>query len=219
MENPFDRPPINVTARHVGDRVRRWRKDYLAAVSPTKADLIPALRRDLDRLGLDDSRIAFIAIEQLGAFLKDAQKQKQQFSVTIVDEAQDCRFPEVRKFLDRIPTSRQLFFSATPFHNIDGFCYFSSKLTGKPIHQVKTEITSANDLQLAVTDQLKQIISAGGMIHREFPFYGNLAPAELLSFSAESRSAEIQLIDGYARLMDNCNFPRQRKLKEDLTIE
>jgi Rad3-related DNA helicase len=192
MENPFDRPPINVTTRHVGDRVRRWRKDYLAAVSPTKAekgllleslrtaedptirdgvnlalsrlvdpeapkdalgksaflvhdgtgtgksfqailaakaiaietgepallttraDLIPALRRDLDRLGLDDSRIAFIAIEQLGAFLKDAQKQKQQFSVTIVDEAQDCRFPEVRKFLDRIPSSRQLFLA--PLH-------------------------------------------------------------------------------------------------------
>ena len=51
MENPFDRPPINVTARHVGDRVRRWRKDYLAAVSPTKAEkglLLESLRTGED---------------------------------------------------------------------------------------------------------------------------------------------------------------------------
>ena len=80
------------------------------ALVTTRADLIPALRRDLDRLGLDDSQIAFVAIEQLGAFLKDAQKQKQQFSVAIVDEAQDCRIPEVRKFLDRIPTEQAAFF-------------------------------------------------------------------------------------------------------------
>src|ERR1700722_12381689 len=132
------------------------------ALVTTRADLLPALRRDLDRLGLDDSQIAFVAIEQLGAFLKDAQKQKKQFSAVIVDEAQDCRIPEVRKFLERIPTSRQLFFSATPFHNIDEFCYFSSKLTGKPIHQVKSELTAAKDLPLAVSDQLKQITSSGG---------------------------------------------------------
>ncbi|MBV8142506.1 MAG: DEAD/DEAH box helicase family protein, partial [Verrucomicrobia bacterium] len=218
MENPFNRPPIDVSARQVDGRVPCWRKDYLAAVSATKdekgrlleslrtgedptirdgvnlalsrlldpeaprdpmgktaflvhdgtgtgksfqailaakaiaaetgepaflttrADLIPALRRDLDRLGLDDSGITFVAIEQLGPFLKDVQKQQRQFSVAIVDEAQDCRIPEVRKLLDRIPASRQLFFSATPFNNIDEFCYFSSKLTGKPIHQIKTEI-------------------------------------------------------------------------------
>jgi hypothetical protein len=189
------------------------------ALVTTRADLIPALKRDLDRLGLDDSQIAFVAIEQLGAFLKDAQKQKQQFSIAIVDEAQDCRIPEVRKFLDRIPASRQLFFSATPFRNIDEFCYFSSKLTGKPIHQVKNEINSAKDLHLAVADQLKQIISAGGMIHREFPFYGNVPPAELLPLSAESRIGETQVMNGYARLTENRDFRQQRKLKEDLALE
>ncbi len=297
MENPFDRPPINVSANLVDGRVPSWRKDYLAmvpamtdekgrlldslrtgedptirdgvnlalsrlldseapkdslgktsflvhdgtgtgksyqailaakaialetgepALVTTRGDLIPALRRDLDRLGLDDSKVTFVAIEQLGAFLKDAQKEKQQFSVTIVDEAQDCRIPEVRKFLDRIPASRQLFFSATPFHNIDEFCYFSSKLTGKPIHQVKSEIHSAKDLHLAVADQLKQITSAGGMVQREFPFYGNVPPAGLLALSAESRAAETRLMGGYARLMENRDFPYQRKLKEDLAIE
>src|SRR5277367_2168847 len=220
MENPFDRPPINISAVLTDGRVPKWRKDYLASISATteekgrlleslrtgedptirdgvnlalsrlldpdapkdafgkvtflihdgtgtgksfqailaakalaaetgepalittRADLIPALRRDLDRLGLDDSQIAFAPIEQLGAFLKDAQKQKQQFSVAIVDEAQDCRIPEVRRFLDRIPARGLLFFSATPFHNIDEFCYFSSKLTGQPIHQIKNQINS-----------------------------------------------------------------------------
>src|SRR5271166_6240580 len=215
MENPFERPPINVSAALTGGQIPNWKKDYLAAVTAaphenqrllnslrtgedptirdgvnlalsrlfdpeapkdlhgrtaflvhdgtgtgksfqailaakalaaetgepalitTRADLIPALRRDLDRLGLEDSQIAFVPIEQLGAFLKDAQKQKMQFSATIVDEAQDCRIPEVRKILERIPGSRQLFFSATPFHNLDEFCYFSSKLTGKSTHQVK----------------------------------------------------------------------------------
>jgi hypothetical protein len=297
MENPFDRPPTNVSATLVEGRIPNWKRDYLATVSATtddkgrlleslrtgedptirdgvnlalsrlmdpeapkdslgktaflvhdgtgtgksfqailaakalagetgnpaivttRADLLPALRRDLDRLGLDDSQINFVAIEQLGAFLKNAQKEKQQFSVTIVDEAQDCRIPEVRKFLDRIPASRQLFFSATPFHNLDEFCYFSSKLAGKPIHQVKTEIHSANDLHLAVADQLRQITSAGGMVHREFPFYGNVAPAELLPLSAESRSAEMQLMNGYARLVENRGFPQQRKLKDDLAVE
>jgi hypothetical protein len=189
------------------------------ALVTTRADLIPALRRDLDRLGLDDSQIAFVAIEQLGAFLKDAQKQKQQFSVAIVDEAQDCRIPEVRRFLDRIPARGLLFFSATPFHNIDEFCYFSSKLTGQPIHQLKNQINSAKDLHLAVAGQLKQITLAGGMIHREFPFYGNVPPAEVLPLTAESRAAETQVIDGYARLVGNRHFLQQRKLKEDLTIE
>jgi hypothetical protein len=295
MENPFDRPPINVSANLVDGRVPNWRKDYLAivpattdekgrlldslrtgedptirdgvnlalsrlfdseapkdslgktsflvhdgtgtgksfqailaakaialetgepALVTTRGDLIPALRRDLDRLGLDDSKISFVAIEQLGAFLKDAPKR--QFSVTIVDEAQDCRIPEVRRFLDRIPTRRQLFFSATPFHNTDEFCYFSSKLTGKPIHQVKKEIHSAKDLHLAVAEQLKHITSAGGMVQREFPFYGKVPPAELLALSAESRAAETQLMDGYARLMENRDLPYQRKLKEDLAVE
>jgi hypothetical protein len=189
------------------------------ALITTRADLIPALRRDLDRLGLDDSQISFVAIEQLGVFLKDAQKQKQQFSVAIVDEAQDCRIPEVRKFLDRVPSRRQLFFSATPFHNIEEFCYFSSKLTGKPLHQIKNDLHAAKDLHLAVADQLKQIVSAGGMVHREFPFYGNVPPAELLRVSAESRITERQLIDGYARLMQNSDLPHQRKLKEDLVNE
>jgi hypothetical protein len=189
------------------------------ALITTRADLLPALRRDLDRLGLDESQIAFVPIEQLGAFLKDAPKQKQQFSVAIVDEAQDCRIPEVRKFLDRIPARRQLFFSATPFHNIDEFCYFSSKLTGKPVHQIKNQLNSAQDLHLAVADQLKQIISAGGMVHREFPFFGNVPPAELLPLSAASRDAETQLIDGYARLVENRDLPQQRKLKEDLVTE
>jgi hypothetical protein len=139
--------------------------------------------------------------------------------VAIIDEAQDCRIPEVRKFLDRIPASRQLFFSATPFNNITEFCYFSSKLTGKPVHQIKNELSSAPDLHLAVADQLKQITSAGGMVHREFPFYGTVKPAELLSFSAESRAAETRLMEGYARLFENGDFPRQRKLKEDLAGE
>jgi hypothetical protein len=297
MESPFDRPPINVSAALLGDRVPSWRKDYLANVSATtddkgrlleslrtgedptirdgvnlaltrlldpdapkdsrgraaflvhdgtgtgksfqailaakaialetgepalvttRADLIPALRRDLDRLGLDDSGIAFVAIEQLGAFLKDAQKERQQFSVTVVDEAQDCRIAEVRKFLDRTPSSRHLFLSATPFHNIDEFCYFSSKLTGQPIHQAKNEIYSAKDLPLAVADQLKRITSAGGMVHREFPFYGTVPPAEVLPLSAESRATETQLTDGYARLLKNADFTRQRKLKEDLSTE
>jgi hypothetical protein len=189
------------------------------AVVTTRADLIPALQRDLDRLGLEDSGIAFVAIEQLGAFLKNAHKQKQQFSAAIVDEAQDCRIPEVRKFLDRIPAGRQLFFSATPFHNIDEFCYFASKLTGKPFQNVKTEISSAKDLHFAVADQLKEITAKGGMIHREFPFYGNVPPAELLSLGVQSQAAETQLIDGYGRLAENRGLPQQRKLKEDLTIE
>jgi hypothetical protein len=297
MENPFDRPAINVSAVLTDGRVPKWSKDYLASISATteekgrlleslrtgedptirdgvnlalsrlldpdapkdafgkvtflvhdgtgtgksfqailaakalaaetgepalittRADLIPALRRDLDRLGLDDSQIAFVPIEQLGAFLKDAQKQKRQFSATIVDEAQDCRIPEVRKILERIPAGRQLFFSATPFHNLDEFCYFSSKLTGKSSRQVKNEIAAAKDLHLAVSDQLRQITSTGGMLHREFPFYGNVLPAELLPLSPESRAAETQLIDGYARLVASRDFPSQRKLREDLATE
>jgi hypothetical protein len=190
-----------------------------SAIVTTRADLIPALTRDLDRLGLDDSRIAFVPIEQLGAFVKNAQKQKQRFSVAIVDEAQDCRIPEVRKFLDRIPADRLLFFSATPFHNVDEFCYFSTKLTGKPIHQVKNELHSAENLHLAVADQLKQITAAGGMVHREFPFYGDVPPAELLPLSGESRATENLLMDGYARLLAKRHSPGHRQLQEDLTIE
>ncbi len=189
------------------------------ALVTTRADLIPALRRDLDRLGLDDSRIAFVPIERLGAFLREAQKQKQRFSVAIVDEAQDCRVPEVRKFLERVPASKQLFFSATPFHNIDEYCYFSSKLTGRPNRVIKNEINSAEDFNLAVAGQLKQITATGGMIHREFPFYGTVAPAELLPLSTESHATEIQLVLGYARLLENRNLPQRQKLKEDLTVE
>ncbi len=189
------------------------------ALVTTRADLLPALQRDLDRLGLDDSQIAFVAIEQLGPFLKNALKEKQRFSVAIVDEAQDCRLPEIRKFLDRVPTGRLLFFSATPFHNINDFCYFSSKLTGQTAHQVKTAIHSSRDPHLAVTHQLKQITSAGGMVHREFPFYGTVPEAEFLPFSAGSRSTERQLIDGYLRLLENRDLPQQRQLKEDLITE
>ena len=87
----------------------------------TRADLLPALRRDLDRLGLDESQIAFVAIERLGAFLKEATKQKQPYAVAIVDEAQDCRIPEVRKFLDRIPASRQLFLAPPHFITLKSF--------------------------------------------------------------------------------------------------
>jgi hypothetical protein len=297
MDNPFDRPPINVSQILVEGGAPNWKKDYLAtipstredkgrlleslctgedstirdgvnmalsrlldpeapkdplgktaflvhdgtgtgksfqailaakaialetgepALITTRADLIPALRRDLDRLGLDDSQIVFVAIEQLGKLLKDGKQQKQQFSVAIVDEAQDCHIPEVRRSLDRIRAGRQLFFSATPFHNLNEFCYFYSKLSGKPIYEIKTEINSSEDLHLAVADRLKQVTAAGGMVHREFPFYGNLPAAELLPVSAEFRTAEMRLIDGYARLMENRSPCQQRKLQEDLTVE
>ena len=84
------------------------------------------------------------------------------------------------KFWNEFRPVRQLFFSATPFHNLDEFCYFSSKLTGKSVHQVKSEITATKDLHPAVSDLLRQITSSGGMVHREFPFYGKVLAPELL---------------------------------------
>jgi hypothetical protein len=297
MENPFERPPVNVSAALVDGVIPPWKKDYFAAVSAapnqnelllnslrtgddptirdgvnlalsrlfdpeapkdpqnrtaflvhdgtgtgksfqailaakaialetgepalvaTRADLIPPLRRDLDRLGLDDAGIIFVATEQLGAFAKDAQKERRTFSVAIMDEAQDCRYPVVRNSLDRIPGPRQLFFSATPFHNISEFCYLFSKLTGEPIHQVKNEINAATELHTAVTDRLKRITATGGMIHREFPFYGNVYPGRLLPVTAETHTAETQLVAGYGRLIQSRDLPQQRKLKEDLAVE
>ena len=144
---------------------------------------------------------------------------KRTFSVAIIDEAQDCRFPEVRSFLDSVPARRQLFFSAAPFQNIPEFCYFAAKLTGKQIHQVKGEINSATDLHAEVTDQLKQITAAGGMVHREFPLFGNVHPAELLPVSAETHAAETQLVEGYGRLIERRDLRQHRKLKEDLAVE
>jgi hypothetical protein len=297
MENPFERPPLSVSAALVDGLIPPWKKDYLAAVTgtanehdrllnslrtgedptirdgvnlalsrlfdpeapkdpqnrtaflvhdgtgtgksfqailaakaialetgepalvTTRADLIPPLRRDLDRLGLDDSGIIFVATEELGAFAKDATKERRTFSAAIMDEAQDCRYPMVRNFLDRIPAPRQLFFSATPFQNISEFCYLAAKLTGIPIHQVKNQMNAAPDVQAAVTDRLKRITAAGGMIHREFPFYGNVHPGRLLPVAAEAHTAETQLVAGYGRLLQSRDFPQQRKLKEDLAVE
>jgi hypothetical protein len=297
MENPFERPPLSVSAALVDGLIPPWKKDYFAAVTSnpnerhrllnslrtgedstirdgvnlalsrvfdpeapkdpqnrtaflvhdgtgtgksfqailaakaialetgepalvaTRGDLIPPLRRDLDRLGLDDSGIIFVATEQLGAFAKDAKKERRTFSVAILDEAQDCRYPMVRNFLDKIPAPRQLFFSATPFQNMSEFCYFISKLTGEPIHQVKNEMNTARDVHAAVTDRLKRITAAGGMIHREFPFYGNVHPGRLLPVTAEARTAETQLVAGYGRLLQSRDLPQQRKLKEDLAVE
>jgi hypothetical protein len=189
------------------------------ALITTRADLIPPLRRDLDRLGLDDSGIIFVATEQLGAFAKHAKKERRTFSVAIMDEAQDCRYPVVPNSLDRIPAPRQLFFSAAPFHNISEFCYFFAKLTGEPIDQVKNEMNTATDLHTAVTDRLRRITAAGGMIHREFPFFGNVYPGTLLPVTAETHTAETQLAAGYGRLIQSRDLPLQRKLKEDLAVE
>src|SRR5271157_6367971 len=33
MENPFERPPINVSAALTGGQIPNWKKDYLAAVT------------------------------------------------------------------------------------------------------------------------------------------------------------------------------------------
>ena len=295
MENPFERPPVNVSETLVN--VPPWKKDYLAAVCTasnenqrllnslrngedptirdgvnlalsrlfdseapkdsqnktaflvhdgtgtgksfqavlaakamaletgepalvtTRADLIPPLRRDLDRLGLDDSGIIFVATEQLGAFAKDAKKERRTFSVVIMDEAQDCRYPVVRNSLERIPTPRQLFFSAAPFQNISEFCYFVAKLTGEPMHQIKNELNAATDLHTAVTERLKRITAAGGMIHREFPFFGHVYPGTLLPVTAETHTAETQLVAGYRRLIQSRDLPQQRKLQEDLAVE
>ncbi len=297
MDNPFDRPPINVSQSLVEGPLPAWRKDYLAAVSPatphktrlleslrtgedptirdgvnlalghlldpespkdgsgrtaflvhdgtgtgksfqailaakamahetgepalliTRANLLPPLWRDLDRLGLDGSQIKIVALEELGPFLKETQTQRQRFSVTIVDEAQDCRLPEVRRLLDKVPSMRQLFFSATPFHNTNEFCYFKSKLTGKPIPEVKSELTSKPDVLAAVSEQIKQITAAGAMVQREFPFFGSVLPAETVPFRAESHTVETQLIEGYARLIRDADVPRQRRLVEDLNLE
>ena len=51
MENPFDRPPINVSANLVDGRVPNWRKDYLAIVPATtdeKGRLLDSLRTGED---------------------------------------------------------------------------------------------------------------------------------------------------------------------------
>jgi hypothetical protein len=297
MENPFNRPPINVSATLVDGNLPSWDKDYLAPVaassnakarlldslrtgedptirdgvnmalshllnpeSPkdssgrttflvhdgtgtgksfqailaakamaletgepalvtTRANLIPPLMRDLERLGLDGSQINFVALEQLGPFLKEAQARQQKFSVAILDEAQDCRIPEVRRLIDRVPTGKQLFFSATPFHNIPEYCYFASKLSGKSIQEIKAELSSKPELHVAVSEQIGQMTAAGAMVHREFPFFGSVSPPEVAPVSAESRSIEGNLVEGYARLMKGSDLPRQRKLAEDLDSE
>src|ERR1700738_4815475 len=51
------------------------------ALVTTRADLIPALRRDLDRLWLDASPVRFVAIEKVGGFLQDEHKQKTPFLI------------------------------------------------------------------------------------------------------------------------------------------
>jgi Rad3-related DNA helicase len=51
MENPFDRPPINVSAALTDGRVPKWRKDYLASVSAItdeKGRLLESLRTGED---------------------------------------------------------------------------------------------------------------------------------------------------------------------------
>ncbi len=297
MDNPFDRPPINVSQSLLGGSVPTWTEDFLGAVSPvapekarlleslrtgedptirdgvnlalnhlldpespkdgsgrtaflvhdgtgtgksfqavlaakaiagetgepallvTRTNLIPPLIRDLDRLGLDGSKIEIVGIEKLGPFLKGAQTRRERYSVTIVDEAQDCRLPEVRRLLDKVPSNRQLFFSATPFHNINDFCYFHSKLTGRSVQEVKNDLASKPDLLVAVSDQIKQLTAAGAMVHREFPFYGRLLPAETLSLPAASHTVERQLIEGYTRLIKTSALPTQRRLAEELRSE
>jgi hypothetical protein len=297
MENPFNRPPINVSATILDGNLPRWEKDYLAPVaassnakarlldslrtgedptirdgvnmalshlldpaSPkdssgrtaflvhdgtgtgksfqailaakamaletgdpalvtTRANLIPPLMRDLERLGLDGSQINFVALEQLGPFLKEALPRRQKFSVAIMDEAQDCRIPEVRRVLDKVPTCRQLFFSATPFHNIPEYCYFASKLSGKSIQEIKAELGSKPELHVAVSEQIRQLTGVGAMVHREFPFYGSVSPTVVAPISADARSIETNLVEGYARLVMDSDLPRQRKLAEDLDSE
>src|ERR1700675_1343629 len=68
------------------------------ALVTTRADLIPALRRDLDRLGLDDSQIAFVAIEQLGAFSQNAKKQKKRNNNFRSPLSMKLRIAAFRKF-------------------------------------------------------------------------------------------------------------------------
>src|SRR5207245_69638 len=53
------------------------------ALVTTRAELIPALKRDLDRLGLDDTGIVFVATEQLGGLVRDAKKKQRTFSPSL----------------------------------------------------------------------------------------------------------------------------------------
>jgi hypothetical protein len=51
MENPFDRPPINISEALTDGRVPKWSKDYLASISATtseKGRLLESLRTGED---------------------------------------------------------------------------------------------------------------------------------------------------------------------------
>jgi hypothetical protein len=207
MENPFDRPPINVSATLVDGRVPKWKRDYLATVSATTDDkgrLLDSLRTGEDPTIRDGVNLALSRLvdpeapkDSLGktAFLvHDGTGTGKSFQAILAAKAiaLDTGEPAlVTTRADLIPALRR---------DLDRL--------------------GLDDSQIAfVAIELKLITSEGGMIHREFPFYGNVQPAELLPLGAESRAAETQLIDGYARLLENRDFPQQRKLKEDLTIE
>src|SRR5271165_7331047 len=51
MENPFDRPPINVSEALLGGSIPTWSRDYLGAVSPAipdKTRLLESMRTGED---------------------------------------------------------------------------------------------------------------------------------------------------------------------------
>ncbi len=149
-----------------------------AALVITRSDLVGGLRRDLNRLGLDESALELIATEQLGTKIAGSRQAKRDFAAVILDEAQDCEVPEVRRAVHNAPSERVLFLSASPFHNIEGVSYFIAKLSGRDSGEVRRFLQHSSDPANAIHEELKKITRAGGMIHREFPFFGNINTLE-----------------------------------------
>jgi hypothetical protein len=95
--------------------------------------LIPGLRGDLAKLGLNSEGLEIVATEDLATVAADNLERKTPYAAVFSDEAQDLRFPVVRGCVDLIPTMSLVLLSATPYRNSDEFSYLVSRLDpGRP---------------------------------------------------------------------------------------
>jgi hypothetical protein len=173
------------------------RRAHKPACVITRRALIDGLKSDLVKLGLDSQELELVATEDLKMFSARAARQGRNFAIGVFDEAQDCSHATVRQGLDRLPTDKLLFLTATPFRDLASTSYLIAKLSGETPAAVRAKLLAADSPDAALRGLCCALTEQSAISHREFPFFGELGDPQIFCATRFVKAREQELLAKY----------------------
>ena len=217
----------------VADQWRTNKGSKVIIITENRETIEGSFAKDAQALGIDTSDFVFTTYTELGTNKRKRDSiLSQKYGLVIYDEAHNMKniITPQSEIAQSVNADKAVFATATPLDSAPGAGYFLSKVTGidqelifNNLGIVKErgaggiEYYTSNLPQRTIRQRLEayreQLIRAGLMMRRTYPFYGDIISTSVQMTEAAEREQD-DILEYYAN-----KLPKSRTKKGQLSLE